>query len=290
MDVLDYVNTQSQKAAAYLDALARTSPAVQQASQLYRIADRSGLISVIKIGLAAHEFSDALMHAGQHLIAMDLDQSSHHLVEDPSVPWVTDQLVDQPRDQAEDMALDAAEEFAHEVGREQMTEQEELRRQQDAARQDPAELEAEKRDAAQLEANRKADELASQSRQQEAGQQAAEVKTLQATHEQQLNGLHAARDKELAGRAEKDAAWAEKLSESVNLGPEGLKTLAEAQEANQQMITNRYAADEADLRREQATEMADLQAKQVAQQHPDAPPPPPAPLPPPPPAPPTRSF
>lgn len=67
-----------------------------------------------------------------------------------------------------------------------MTEQEELRRRQNADLQDPAKLEALKQEAAQLEAqreaNRKADEPADQSRQQEA----AEVKTLQATHEQQL--------------------------------------------------------------------------------------------------------
>jgi hypothetical protein len=111
----------------------------------------------------------------------------------------------------------------------------------------------------------------------------AEIMALQATHEQQLNDLHQARDKELAARAQKDAAWAEKLSESGNLSPEGVKTLAEAQEANQQMITNRYETAEGNLRQQQATEMGDLQAKQVAQQHPDAPPPPTPPPPPPPP-------
>lgn len=114
----------------------------------------------------------------------------------------------------------------------------------------------------------------------------AEVKALQATHEQQLNNLHEARDKELAARAATDAAMAEN-PRLADLGPGGQKMLEDAQAANQQQIKDRFAADETDLRQKQGTEMAALEAKQVAAQHPDAPPPPP---PPPPPAPPTRTF
>lgn len=183
MDVLDYVNTQGQKAAAFLDAYARTSPAVQQAAEWYRAADQSGLLTVFKIVYAAHDLTNQFVDFGQHLVAAQLEPSSPDAF---YFPDITDALeydpnLKAPVKQMEDMALVAAEEakeYALEEGRVLMTEQEELRRQQDAALQDPAKLEAEKQDAAQLEAqweaNRKADELASQSRQQEAEQKAAD--------------------------------------------------------------------------------------------------------------------
>jgi hypothetical protein len=178
MDARDYVNNQCLKAVAFMESHVRTSPAVQQLAGLYRQADQGGLVTVITIGFAFNEFSEALTQAGHHVIATGLEQSLQHHVDDPSMQWVTDKLVNEPRDQAEDIALDAAKDFLLAEGHGVLAEQEEVRRQQEVDLRDPAKLEAEKQEGAQLEAQwearRKADELAEQSRQQEAEQKQAD--------------------------------------------------------------------------------------------------------------------
>lgn len=102
-----------------------------------------------------------------------------------------------------------------------------------------------------------------------------EIKKLQADHEAEVNKLHADRDTELRDQAQKDDNRIEALTDRHDIGAEGLKTLQESKDANQQMITNRFDAQEAEMKQRQTGELAALQEKQSGPVPPVAPPPPP---------------
>ena len=296
MDVFDYVNTQGQKAAAFLEALARTSPAIQQAAEWYRAADQSGLLTVVKIVYSAHDLTNQLVDFGQHLVAAELEPSSRDAF---SFPDITDALDFDPNlsalaEQTKDMALVAAEEakgYALQEGRVLMTEQEELRRQQDVALQDPAKLEVEKQEAAQLEAeweaNRKANELASQSRQQEAEQKAADSlfeavrKDQQQADKDTLEGFAQGQKKEdqpqdpeiIKLKGEQERVRADQAAQVAEFRDQLAKKYVDSPEQEKHLKEFDKAAKIADdtLVRQQAAELQKLQEQQLQRSNPTDP-------------------
>ncbi|HEV3381071.1 MAG TPA: hypothetical protein VG142_08835 [Trebonia sp.] len=267
MDVLNYVNNQSQKAAAFLDAYARTSPAVQQAAEWYRDADQSGLLTVFKIVYTAHDLTNQFVDMGQHFVQAEFDPSS---LDGFNFPDVADELtfdpglsvpVDQIKDGAELVAEDAEKSVLAAV-RARTTEQEQLRKQQDADLQDPAKLAREKQEGAELEAqweaNRKDDEQAQQSRQQEAEQKATDSLIEAVSKDQgqkkedqqqdpEASKLQGEQEKARADQTSQMTEYRDQLAKKYEGSPEQEKHLEEFDKAAK-------AADEA-LARQQATEL-----------------------------------
>jgi hypothetical protein len=257
MDVLDYVNSQGQKAAAFLDAYARTSPVVKQVAEWYRVANESGVLTIFKIVYLANDLRDQFVDIGQHALAESLAPSPPDAFHFPDAKDALefDPNLDGPVDQVKDMGQVAFEEA-------KLLAEGELRRQQDAALQDPARLEAEKQDAAQLEAqweaNRKNDELAKQSLQQEAEQKATNS-LLEAVRKDQpqdpeIRKLQDEQEKARADRAAQLTEFRDKLAEKYEGSPDQEKHLKEFDKVAQK-------ADET-LVREQAAELQKLQEQQ----------------------------
>jgi hypothetical protein len=273
MDVWDYVNTQGHKTAAFLDAYTPITPIMQQAAELYGIAARSGILSILSIVHEGHEFTNQFVDIGQHLIAAELQPLSPEVsyLPDFADEFTYDPGVSVPVDHLEGAAKTAAEEYALAEDRRLKTTQEELRKQHDADLQDPAKLEAEKQDAARLEAqweaNRKSDELAQQSRQQEAEQKVTdslfEAVRKDQPQELEIRELQDEQEKVRADQAAQMAEFRDKLADKYADSPEQEKHLEEFDKAAK-------AADDA-LARRQDAELQKLQEQQLERPNPTDP-------------------
>jgi hypothetical protein len=275
MDVWDYVNTQSQRAAAFLEAYARTSPVAQQAAEWYRAADQSGVLTVLKIAYTGYDLTNQFVDFGQHVIAA-LEPVSPDASYLPGIgdEFAYDPNLNVPVEQVEDRAglvAEEAKEYLLAEGRVQMTAQEELRMQEEVALQDPAKLEAEKQDAARLEAQweaaRKEDEQAKQSHQQEAEQKVTdsllEAVRKDQPQESEVRKLQEEQEKARADQADKMSELRDQLAEKYEGSPDQEKYLKQFDKAAE-------VASET-LARQQEAEVQRLQEQQLQRQNPTDP-------------------